>query len=531
MRSKPASTFSRPAPVLLLVLLLGLPSSMLSGRVTNAAPRATNAAPRPARKPAAPSGPLALVPWDAAGALVLDGPDGEAGVRALLAAAAPLAPSLQPSLVGQDLRRAVGVDLLSPEAQAEAGLAPTGPRALVLGAHALGLSAPLADAAKAKRALEAWLGELGPTRATRQSPLQGPHASGGGAQERAGWIVPATGGPRLVTVSGRGAVVLAIQLGHVGRKDEPPLAAEPQLAAAAQQLAGPALLWSAGPPPVRGTLLQLDLSARGLAARGLLLPAAGAGAGATDGALPLTALLSGGSPSVEACGAAILCLRAAPGPRLRALAAQTAREGVGRWIASAQREAFDGVLQALAAAATGGALLRVDSLDVRSLGGSPAHELAALDLLAASGAAAPPAFPAMAAPAGAPPAAGAAIALAGPPPACAGSDAGLEWFAAPCRRPGPEVVKEVLPAGGPTELWARLDTAALARALAPLTPLDALAGPTPGALLAVKLLWGGLLAGSGPVTAALRPPVAPAVPPGSLELELRWPLPGKAAPQ
>lgn len=546
MRRKLASTTARNVsalarPVLVLLLL----SSALTARPAAAAPRS------PA-KPAAPSGPLTLVPESALGALLLDGPDGEAGLRALLAAAAPLAPSLQPSLAGQDLRRSVGVDLLSPAAQAEAGLAPKGPRALVLGTHAVGLSAPVADAAAAKRALDAWLAQLGPARATRQSPLPGPLASGGGGQERAGWIVPATGGQRLVTASGRGAVTLAIQLAHVGRKNEPPLAAEAQLSAAALQLEGPALLWVSGAPPVRGALLRLELSAQGAIARGLLLPLAPpaaigtigqtgqTSATAAGGALPLTALLAGSSPPVESCGPALLCVRAAPGPLLRLLFAQAARAGVGRLIGAAQRDAFDTALQALATAATGGALLRVDGLDARSLGGSPAQGLAALDLLAASGAAAPPVFSpaADAGPAAPAPAAalalaassnapgGNTVALAGPPPACAGADAGLEWFAAPCRRPGPEFS----PAGGPTELSARLDAAAFARALAPLNPLDALAGPTAGTLLAVKLLWGGLLAGSGPVTAVVRPPVAPA-PSGSLSLELRWPLSGKTAPQ
>lgn len=85
-------------------------------------------------------------------------------------------------------------------------------------------------------------------------------------------------------------------------------------------------------------------------------------------------------------------------------------------------------------------------------------------------------------------------------------------------------------AGGPRELSVRLDTPALWKALGPITALDALRGPAAGMLAAVKLLWGGLLAVSGPIELTVRPPEA-GLPPaleGSLELELAWPLPGKA---
>ena len=122
------------------------------------------------------------------------------------------------------------------------------------------------------------------------------------------------------------------------------------------------------------------------------------------------------------------------------------------------------------------------------------------------------------------------VLLPGPPSACAGAANGLEWLAWPCRRPGPEVVTT----GGPRELWLRLDTPELWKALRPISALDALRGQAVGSLVALKLLWGGLLAVSGPIVLSVRPAAAeglPATLSGSLALDLQWPLPGKAVAQ
>lgn len=463
---------------------------------------------------------FATVPDSAQAALVVDGAAG----AALLTVFAPQLGAepgpFAPGPLGHDLRGMVGVDLLSPAAVAAAGLSAHGARALVLGDHAVGLSAPVEDEAKARQCVTAFLEQLGPTRLTRGAPLKAPLASGGGAQERAGWVVKTGAGLRLVTASGKGSVTLAIQLGHVGRANEHALSHDPQIAAAQEQLQGPLLVWvgGRGAGPVKGAVVRLAWSAKALDAQGLLLPAP-----AKKDAPVLAQLLDGDSPPVSACGPALFCARAAPGPLLRGLLELGRGETLGRALRSkAHREPVDQLLRALLAGATGGALLRIDSFEPRLVAQGTARDLGSLEVLAASGAATSTPLP------GANEAG--EVMLPGPPAACAGLAKGLEWLAWPCRPPGPEVVTT----GGPRELWLRLDTPALWKALGPISALDALKGQAVGTLVALKLLWGGLLAVSGPIELSLRPPAAaglPAALTGSLALDLQWPLPGKAAAQ
>ena len=472
----------------------------------------------------APANNFSSVPDSAEGALVMDGAAGSALLTVFTPQLGAEPGPLAPGPLGQDLRQMVGVDLLSPLATAAAGLSATGPRALVLGDHAIGLSAPVEDEEKARKCMTAFLEQLGPTRQTRGAPLKAPLASGGGAQARAGWVVKTGAGLRLITASGKGSVTLAIQLGHVGRATEHALSFDPQIAAAQEQLQGPLLAWVRGRGTggvtglIKGAVVRLAWSSKALNAQGLLLPAP-----AKNEAQALAQLLAGDSPPVSACGAALLCVRAAPGPLLRELLEQGRGEAVGRALRTkAQREPVDQTLRALLSGATGGALLRVDSFDPRLLAQGSTRDLESIAVLAASSAATST------------PLAGAneagEVTLPGPPPACAGLAKGLEWLAWPCQPPGAEVVTT----GGPRELWLRLDTPALWKALGPLSALDALRGQAVGTVVALKLLWGGLLAVSGPIEVAVRPPAAEGLPTalsGSLALDLQWPLPGKAAAQ
>jgi hypothetical protein len=495
-------------------------SALLSALLLSAATAAAAAA---AGAPLAANN-FASVPDSAEAALAMDGAAGAALLTVFAPQLGHEPGPLAPGPLGHDLRQMVGVDLLSPAAVAEAGVSSTGTRALVLGDQAVGLSAPVEDEAKARKCVAAFLEQLGPTRQTRGAPLKAPLASGGGAQERAGWVVKTGAGLRLITASGKGSVTLAIQLGHVGRANEHPLTHDPQIAAAQEQLQGPLLAWvrGRGAGPVKGAVVRLAWSAKALDAQGLLLPAP-----AKKDAPALSQLVDGESPPVSACGPALFCARAAPGPLLREWLERGRGEALGRALRTrAQREPIDQTLRALLASATGGALLRIDSFDPRLVAQGTARDLDSLEVLAASGAATTT------------PLAGAneagEVTLPGPPAACAGlatRDAkGLAWLSWPCRPPGPEVVTT----GGPRELWVRLDTPALWKALAPISALDALKGQAVGTVVALKLLWGGLLAASGPIEVAVRPPAAeglPAALAGSLALDVQWPLPGKAPAQ
>ncbi len=462
-----------------------------------------------------------IVPASAPAAILLDGADAASGLVALLSSAGRYAPSLQPRLISQDLSRALGVDPFSPGI--DAGLAGSGPRAIILDPRALAFTAPVGDEALAKHALQVWLSQLGPVRPTRQSPgpLHGPLVSGGGDQVRAGMIAPVAGSMRLITASGRNAAALVSQLAHVGRKkqDNTPLGMDETLSAALSAVPGPLRLWSRGQAPVLGALVSLDANANGLSAHGLLLAIAGS-----------AALLDGTAPPESACdGTPLFCARAAPGPALRTLAPLLIRELVARDLFGRQRDPIDRLLQGALSLTQGPVLLRVDSLSARALT-TPEKLLGALTSSLSSGASAEPLAMPSPLPAqwAALPAPQIGAMLAPATQLCLQSQTGLLWLSSPCAPAPPHLLET----GGAREITARLDSAALARSLSPLTALDALRGPLAAGAFAGKLLWGALFANSGPIDLAARPTTqTDAALAGALDLSFAWPLSSAGAQQ
>jgi len=198
------------------------------------------------------------------------------GVRALLAKAGTHSPSLSPESMGASLQQRVGVDLLSEDPAW--GLSRRGARLLLFSRNAVGLSAPLRNAAAAKKMLSAWLAER---------------------PGRAGRIVRS----RLLTASGQGAAALVPAMSRQ-------TALTGELAARAK---GPVWLWARLDDPLRAMVLSVDASGDGLVARGTATAAG--------------PLLSGRAPA--GCDGAIACIRAglAPAGRL-ALAAVLQRLGL-----------------------------------------------------------------------------------------------------------------------------------------------------------------------------------------------------------
>ncbi|HZX96818.1 MAG TPA: hypothetical protein VFE90_20025, partial [Myxococcales bacterium] len=155
----------------------------------------------------------------------------------------------------------VGVDLLDEDPSW--GLARRGPRLLAFSRGAVGLSAPVANAKAARKALAAWL------------------AHGG---RRAGKV----GGGRLMTASGRSAQALLTGLSK-------PVPLPGNLAPRAK---GPAWIWMRFGEPLRAGVLALDASSTGLVARGLVVAS--------------SPILSGAPPAE--CEGGIGCVRAGLGP-------------------------------------------------------------------------------------------------------------------------------------------------------------------------------------------------------------------------
>ena len=412
---------------------------------------------------AAASSAAALVPASSRAALLLDGDAASDGFRALLQTAGGYTGMASPVAVGRDLRRAVGVDLLTDAAPW--GLAPRGPRALVFESGSVALVAPVKDLKAARKRLDAWLAETAPR-----------------TRDRAGTLDRG----RLFIGSGPRAAALVNDLAHLKAS----LAKARPYAAALARATGPAAVYFRGGALLKGGVLALDASAAGLVARGLLVP---------EGSAPL---LVGEAP--EACAAGVLaCVRADLGGAGRALLAAAAREYLGQALPPAPRDLFDGIAQH--ASATAGKLaFQILGLDADLLGG----ERDSIRAFRFSGAAeATAALPEQV--------------PAGVTRTATGLSAGRV-----CLETGPKTVGLSSPCapapglqgGAGNALDATLDIAAIDRALSKLSPLDALKGPVAAGSYGAHLLWGALLRHSGPLTITGRPAGAAAA------IELRLPL-------
>ena len=186
--------------------------------------------------------------------------EGVSGAKALLEKAATYAPSLGPAAMGATLRDRVGVDLLAEPA--DWGLAPRGRRMLVFSRQGAGLTAPVRDAAAAKKKLAAWLGK---------SPRRAGRVAGG----------------RLSTASGPQAAALLASMARTS-------ALPPALAAQAK---GPLWLWMRLAEPLRAAVLSVEASALGLIGTGVL-----------EANGPILA-----GPAPAGCATGTACLRAGVG--------------------------------------------------------------------------------------------------------------------------------------------------------------------------------------------------------------------------
>jgi hypothetical protein len=420
----------------------------------------------------------AFVPARADAALLLGGAQGAAGLRAFLDGVAQRAPALA---AGPRLAALVGPDLF--DEPGSWGLLPSGPRALVLAAGSAGLTAPVRDARAARSALQSWLAEVGAVHTVRSAAVRGMLAAGQGRRSRVGAVARVGGAPRLLTASGPDAAALVNLLAQAGGRTAP-LSADRSLGPALARLAGPAALVARGADPVRAVVLSLEGSAQGLVARGLALAPA--------------PLLSGTAPGAAACaGASLLCVRAGLGPAGREVLAAAAHAYLALLLPPAERQGPDRVGQRAASVAER-LVVRSDGADPRLLS-SERGPAWAIRLQAVT----------------APSPGGGSVDAQGPRSLCLRADAAAAWFGTPC--PGAAPADPGTP-GGPSALEAQLDLRAADSVLQKLTPLDALHGGVAAGVYAARLTLGGLLRGSGPVTATGRPHAAGA------ELELRWPL-------
>jgi len=423
----------------------------------------------------------ALVPAAADAALLLDGAQGAAGLRAFLDGVAQRAPALA---AGPRLAALVGPDLIGNPTSW--GVSSSGPRALLLWGGSAGLSAPVRDSRAARAALQSWLAEVGTPRSVRTPPARGLLAAGDGRRARAGAVASIGGAPRLLTASGPRATALVAALAQAATRTAGAarLSADRALAAGLAQLTGPAALVLRGADPLRAATLSLDGSAQGVIARGLVLAS--------------SPLLSGAAPGPSSCaGASLFCLRAGLGPAGREALALAAHAYLGALLAPDDRDAPDQLAQRAAAAAER-VVVRSDGADVRLL--STEHEaLWALRLQAVT----------------APQAGEGAADARGPRSFCIRADATTAWFGTPCPAAAPA---DPGAPEGTSALEAQLDLGAADAALKKLSPLDALHGGLAAGLYAGRLTAGGLLRGSGPVTVTGR------ANPAGAEVELRWPL-------
>jgi hypothetical protein len=421
----------------------------------------------------------AVVPAQMDAALLLDGSQAAAGLRAFLDGVAQRAPALAP---GPRIAGLVGPDLL---AQPLAwGLAFSGPRALVLWRGSVALTAPVRDAKAARASLHSWLEELG--RTSRPASPRVPAVSQRGKRIRAGMVAPAGRSLRLFSASGPEAPALVSLLARIGApRGTAPLAWDLELRDALAHSSSPATVVVRGAHPLRAAVLSLSGTPRELVARGQVIAT--------------SPLLVPEPPGTAACqGTALFCVRAALGPGGRALLSRAARAWLSLLLAPEQLQPPDRIAQAAALAAAR-VVLRSDGADARLLAGDREAPWA----VRLQGATAPG------------PGVAAAAEIQGPRSLCLHAEAGSAWFATPCTDAAPADLSSSV---GPDALDGYLDLATLDAALSKVTPIDALRGSIPATVYAARLLLGNLLRASGPLHLTGKPH------PAGAEVELHWPL-------
>lgn len=428
-------------------------------------------------------------------ALFLAGADASAAARGFLQKLGATRRGESQGLA-EDFARTLGLDVLSAEAQRAAGLDSQGLRIVAGDEQAVALLAPVRDEKLARVRLEAWLDQLGPAHEVevRKHRLL---VSGASRQVRAFLIANLGEGPRLLTASGKDAVAWLTALVQLAAgTDRRTLADEPLLADTLAMLHGPLSVWARGSDALLGAAFDVDLRETGLLAQGRLL------------LKDKRPLLEGPSPSAEGCaGSPLFCVRVGAGPGLKVLAAQGLHWLVAKAVPAARREEFDALVQTTLAAAQGGALLRVESINwTQALASKP--ELTALPFVLASraqSAALPPEPVRLSA-------------------LCLRALGEVLLLGAPC----PEAAPPGLSAEGPTGLVARFEPS-LFLPRHGFSLLDALRSPLGGALMGLQAVLGPLFARSGALTLQLHP-LAAGADPRVLSLALDWPLTPPPAP-
>jgi len=423
----------------------------------------------------------ALVPARAEAALIFEGEAGIAGLRQFLESAGAKSRALAPRELSQESSEIFGADLLS--GAPGWGLDARGARALIFAGSAFALSAPVRDGKAARKALIAWVGAAGPW--SKRTGPRVPIAAGSGRSQRAGIVAPQAGRIRLLTASGRGAGALVAALWRIGGKRYPTrtLAHDRRLHDLLPAASGKAALVIRGDDPITFAVLELAANASSLVARGLV--------GAPS------PLLAGHAPDASACAdATLFCLRASLGPSGKAalpVATQTYFSGTppAGPIAELVRKEMPRA-ESLAVMSNG--------IDV-SLLDEPRSSLWALRLVA------------MLAQAGARDRPVDFDANDGPRKRCVHAEGSVVQISSPCDDPRP-----ALREGDGPALQATADPAAIDAALSRLNALDALRGSVPAALLGARLLAGGLLRGSAPLTLTGEPD------PLGARIEVRWSL-------
>ena len=423
----------------------------------------------------------AVVPARVDAALLLDGAEAAQGLRTLLREVGKRAPALSDEQSSAWLARTVGVDLLA--GGADWGIAPAGPRALLVTAGAIGLTAPVQDGGVARKQLLAWLRAAGTPRSIKP---RGALAAGGGKSQRAAVLAKVGGATRLLTASGVESASLVAALAQVGAATGAtrPVGQDAVFVPLLAASTGRAALLVRMSDPLRGAVLDLEGSPSGLVARGLVAANA--------------PLFAGRAPDASACGeAAILCLRAGLDASGRTLVALAGRFYAGSVLRGADASTLASAA-ALASSSADRVAVRVDGLDARLLSDASQYLWALRFQAAVAGTGVGSAPP---------------LDFQGPRSLCTRTAGDVAHLATPCA-PAPND----LPTGDGPPLQAQLDTAALDAALARLSPLDALRGPAAATAIALRLMVGGLLRRSGPITATGEPDRVGA------RVELRWPL-------